>query len=206
MTIGNVPREAPEKEDSFEGEQAEVAPMDAKPAETAESMHEEYLRRMPWFREPCEAAKQLASENRSIEMKSGLTDAQLREAKKDFERRGDLILLEGNPYEYPAAYFDFLRLLGGFDCCSVHLYSGYFRKHKFEEVAFGYVTMNTERSSRLYRPIQYHLGECDHALYIFDARFNTYLLEGYGRETSFDDCVGMLLHAMWRARENIEGR
>ena len=159
---------------------------------------QDYLSEHPWFEEPYQALKRSLSDGQSVAVKSGLTDAQLREAKGDFDT--------GNAYAYPETYFDFLRLVGGFDCCDVHLYSGYFRAHKYEEFSYGYVTMNTERSSKHRRNVQYILGECDHGLYIFDARDNTYYLEGFGRETHFTDCIGMLLHAMWRIRETFEGR
>ena len=120
----------------------------------------------------------------------------------------------------PEAYFAFLFLIGGFNCRSVYLFdlgakylaNGHGMKFGIASVIGPSVrerviTGETSSYGKTYEksyPIQIIPGRCDHGEYIYDRRYDSYFLIGFGRTTHFNNCGEMLNHAMYRVRKNIE--
>ena len=173
-----------------------------------------YLDQNPWYREPYEAALQLERDIPELKLQPGFHDGgpytYMAHLKDIISATGNNITKNDSllgRYTIPYTYLGFLCLVGGFDYGSVHLLCRDFEPHRFEVFHRPvYPGKDDSITNEEIHRIQLRLGDCDHGVYVFDDRWNNYLLEGYGHTTYFADCIGMLMHAMWRARENFNGR
>ena len=164
-----------------------------------------YLREHPWFREPYEAAKQLERDIPELTLRPGLSDAE-REKLDERIPRGDPPYCWDNTYSTPKTYLDFLKLVGGFEFDRLHLSGESIGVYSSATKSRSGPTMGHMITYQVRYPVKLRLGHCDHGDYLFDTRWNNYILVNHDRTVYFDDCIGMLLHAMWRLRENWEGR
>jgi len=161
-----------------------------------------YLAEHPWFVEPYETAMHLSEEISDLILKPNFS-REYPTSGRDF--------IEGYPPQrncyIPHTYFDFMSLIGGFDCGSVHLNTADFKTHSVPQFISASVNGDTRAEANKDMmengSVQILLGECDHGLYIFNTENDSYSLEGYGRTTPFVNCVAMLLHAIYRARANM---
>ena len=147
---------------------------------------ESYLKSHPWFSEPFEAAMHLSEDMPDLVLKPNFS-REYPTAVSDF--------FENCPSHrdcyIPHTYFDFISLIGGFDCGSVRLYTE------------GFEAFSVSQEANEGGPLKILLGECDHGQYIFNPENDSYYLEGYNRTTPFVNCVAMLLHAIYRAHVNV---
>jgi hypothetical protein len=144
-----------------------------------------YLADHPWFCEPYETVIRLSEEMSDLIPKPNFT-------RKYPVSAGDFLddCQADQDCYIPHTYFDFMSLIGEFDCGNVHLYTEDFEPYTAAQE-------DGENGS-----IKILLGECDHGLYIFDTENDSYFLEGYDRTMPFVNCIAMLLHAIDRARIN----
>ena len=168
---------------------------------------QEYLRTHPWLWAPYEAARQLERDIPDLFLQPGLSENEL----VSLDARipiGDAPPWGGRPnmHKTPGTYLEFLRLVGGFSYDRLWLSREPFSVFSQVTERRSAPTMGHTTTFEVYFPVRLTLGYCDHGYYLFDTRWNNYVLVGYDRTTYFDNCIGMLLHAMWRARENYEGR
>ena len=161
-----------------------------------------YLAERPWFSEPYEAAMHLSEVIPDLILKPDFSREYPVSARDFYEECPS----QRNCY-IPHTYFDFMSLIGGFDCGSVHLKTADFETHcvpQFTSAANNGSKQTPANNDTMGNgSLQLFLGECDHGLYIFNTEKDTYFLEGYGRTTPFVNCIAMLLHAIYRARTNM---
>jgi len=161
-----------------------------------------YLVDHSWFYEPYEAAMHLSEEMPDLILKPNFARAYPVSARDFLEECPP----NKNCY-MPHTYFDFMSLIGGFDCGSVYLNTENFETYGVQQ--FTSTSVNDDDQAQPNRDINENgslkilLGGCDHGLYVFDTETDSYFLEGYSIKTPFVNCVAMLLHAIYRARTNM---
>ena len=161
-----------------------------------------YLTEHPWFSEPYEAAIHLSEEISDLILKPNFS-REYPASARDFTEECPS---QWNCY-IPHTYFDFMSLIGGFDCGSVHLYTAEFKTYSILKPTSS--PSNEGKQTAMNKDmmedglLQILLGECDHGLYFFNTEKDAYYLDGYDRTTTFVNCIAMLLHAIYRARTNM---
>jgi len=169
---------------------------------TDEKKQQSYLVDHSWFNEPYEAAMHLSEEMSDLILKPNFTRAYPVSARDFLEDCSH----QQNCY-MPHTYFDFMSLIGGFDCGSVYLNTENFETYGVQQFISATChdgdQVQSNRDMNENGSLKILLGGCDHGLYVFDTETDSYFLEGYGKKTPFVNCVAMLLHAIYRASANI---